>query len=443
MNQRFYSLDVFRGATVAFMIMVNNPGSWQHLYAPLGHASWHGCTPTDLVFPFFLFAVGNALSFVMPRLEAAGTSAFLKKVVTRSAIIFGIGLFLQWFPFVRWSNDELVFIHWVNPDNPERGVRIIGVLGRIALCYFFASFIIYFFKIRGALVISFILLLGYWALCLLFGDPADPYSLQGYFGLKVDKAILGIPHMYRGEGVPFDPEGLASTLTSIVQVIFGYFVGYYIQQKGKTYEMLSHLFIAASILIFTGYAWDMSFPINKKIWTSSYVLYTTGLAIMILCFLLFLIEFKKVQEKKLFTPTLRTNLLLAGGGLILAGIISGTGGIPFLPVLLSVWAFTAVVFMLVTGNWSKFFDVFGKNALFIYVLSGFLPRVLGLVRWVDHIDEGGKKVYITPMPWFYEHICKPVSSNLKNGSLLYAVCLIGFFWLIGYWMDKKKIYIKV
>src|SRR6476660_2250345 len=138
MNQRYYSLDVFRGATVCLMILVNNPGS-SFVYSPLDHAPWHGVTPTDIVFPFFLFAVGNALSFVMPRLRAAGDATFLKKILKRSALIFLIGLFLQWWPFFTWSNDHLVFRQWVDPNNPENGVRILGVLQRIALCYLFAS----------------------------------------------------------------------------------------------------------------------------------------------------------------------------------------------------------------------------------------------------------------------------------------------------------------
>ncbi|AXY78780.1 DUF5009 domain-containing protein [Paraflavitalea soli] len=398
MTQRFYSLDVFRGATVALMILVNNPGSWGHIYAPLEHAPWHGCTPTDLVFPFFLFAVGNAMSFVMPRLEAAGTSAFLKKVFTRTLLIFAIGLFLNWAPFIRWVDGALVSRPWADPIVEGRtpsGVRILGVLQRIALSYCFASLIVYFFKIRGAFFTCIILLLGYWVMCLL-GNPADPFSLQGYFGTQVDKDILGIAHMYKGEGIPFDPEGITSTLTSIVQVIFGYFVGHYIQQKGKTYDMLTHLFVAGSLLIFAGFAWDMVFPINKKIWTSSFVLYTTGLAIFVLSLLIFLIEFKKVHEQRGVTKSL-----------------------------------------------SKFFDVFGKNPLFIFVLSGFLPRLLGLFRWVDHLSENGKPVYTSAFPWFYEHVCKPVSENLKNGSLLYALCMIAFYWSIVYWLDKKKIYIKV
>jgi predicted acyltransferase len=386
---RYYSLDVFRGATVALMILVNNPGSWSHIYAPLKHAPWEGCTPTDLVFPFFLFAVGNAMSFVMPRLEAAGHSAFLKKVLTRTLLIFMIGLFLNWSPFIKWSGEELVFKFWVDPQHPDSGIRILGVLQRIALCYGLASLIVYFFKLRGAFVASSVLLLGYWALCLI-GNPSDPYSLKGWFGTDIDKMILGIPHMYKGEGLPFDPEGLVSTLPAITQVIFGYFVGHYIQQKGKTYEMLTHLFVAGSVLIFAGFVWDLSFPINKKIWTSSYVLYTTGLAILVLTITIFGIEFKNAR-----------------------------------------------------GAWSRFFDVFGKNPLFIFVLSGFLPRVVALFRWVDHTDENGKPVYTSAFPWFYEQVCKPVSSNLNNGSLLYALCMIAFMWSIVWWMDKKKIYVKV
>jgi predicted acyltransferase len=391
MKERFYSLDVFRGATVALMIMVNNPGSWGHIYSPLEHASWHGATPTDLVFPFFLFAVGNAMAFVMPRLEQAGTAAFLKKVITRAVLIFAIGLFLNWSPFVRWSGESLVFKPWVDAENQNTGIRILGVLQRIAISYLFASLIVYFFKLRGAFVASVIILLGYWMLCMFLGTPGDQYSLEGFFGTNIDKAVLGIPHMYKGEGMPFDPEGLVSTLTSIVQVIFGYFVGNYIQQKGKTYEMLSNLFVAGTILIFTGLCWDLVFPMNKKIWTSSFVIYTSGLAMTVLSIFIYLIEFKNAR-----------------------------------------------------GNWSRFFDVFGKNPLFIFVLSGFLPRILALMRWVDHVDPAtGKNVYTSALPWFYEHICKPVSENLKNGSLLYAICMILFYWSIVYLLDRKKIYIRV
>jgi len=392
MSQRYYSLDVFRGATVALMILVNNPGSWEHIYAPLDHATWHGCTPTDLVFPFFLFAVGNAMAFVMPKFQQVGNSVFLKKVIKRTLLIFFIGLFLNWSPFVMWQNDALVLKpwEWVTGDGVLHGIRILGVLQRIALCYFFASLIVYFFKTKGAYVFSIVLLLAYWFLCYALGSKGDPYSLSGFFGTHLDKAVLGEAHMYHGEGVAFDPEGLGSLMAPIVQVIIGFFVGRYIQQKGKTYEMLSNLFVAGAVLIFAGFVWDLAFPVNKKIWTSSYVIYTSGLAIITLSVLIFLIEFKNYK-----------------------------------------------------GAASRFFDVFGKNPLFIFVLSGLLPRLLGLIRISNGLSQTGKPVYISPFGWFYEHVCKNIATDLRIGSLFYALCMVTFFWLIVYLLDRKKIYIKV
>ncbi|RXK81852.1 acyltransferase family protein [Filimonas effusa] len=383
MNNRYYSLDVFRGATVALMILVNNPGSWSHIYPPLEHAFWHGCTPTDLVFPFFLFAVGNALSFVMPRFRESGTSFFLKKVFKRSAIIFSIGLLLNWSPFLQWSGDQLVGKSWET-------VRIMGVLQRIALCYLVAALIVYWKKPKGAFTIACIILLLYWLICLCLGAPAAPFSLEGYYGTPLDLRIIGYNHIYKGEGIPFDPEGLASTPTAIVQVISGFLVGQYIRQKGKTFKMLTKLAIAAIALTFTGYCWDMLFPINKKIWTSSYVLYTSGLAIFTLVLLIYLIEFQNIRAR-----------------------------------------------------WMRFFDVFGKNPLFIFVLAGLLPRLLALIRIKDHMSPAGKQLYISPLGWIYQYICKPISSDLRNGSLLYALIIILFYWLIAFILDKRKIYIKV
>jgi predicted acyltransferase len=396
MKERFYSLDVFRGATVCLMIMVNNPGTWDHIYAPLDHSPWHGVTPTDLVFPFFLFAVGNALAFVMPRLEIAGPSAFWKKIIKRTFLIFFIGLMLNWMPFVKWENNIMVWKPWsyLDAQGHPAGVRILGVLQRIALAYFLASVIIYFFKIRGAFFIACIILLGYWFLCIA-GNPSDPYSLTGWFGTNIDKSILGEGHMYHGESlngfpIAFDPEGFMSLLGAVVQVIFGYLVGDYIIKRGKTPEMVNGLFVAGAVFLFAGYAWDMVFPINKKIWTSSYVVYTTGLAIVIIGVMIYLIELKKHK-----------------------------------------------------GWISRFFDVFGKNPLFIFVLSGFLPRALGLIRIPSAKDALGNTIYLSPFGWFYEYICHPLFSNLKNGSLFYAICMITFYWVIVWWMDKKRIYVKV
>jgi predicted acyltransferase len=397
MNSRFYSLDVFRGATVCLMIMVNNPGSWEHIYAPLDHSLWHGVTPTDLVFPFFLFAVGNALAFVMPRLQTAGPSIFWRKIIKRAVLIFLIGLVLNWMPFVKWDHDHIVFKPWsyIDEEGNPAGVRILGVLQRIAMAYFFASVLIYFLKVRGAFVAGAVILLGYWFLCVA-GNPADPFSLNGWFGTAIDKSILGDAHMYHGEirnghAIVFDPEGFMSIFGSIVQVIFGYLVGDYIIKKGKTAEMVNGLFVAGVLFLFTGYAWDMVFPLNKKIWTSSYTVFTTGLAMTILAVMIYIIELKNKR-----------------------------------------------------GWLTRFFDVFGKNPLFIFILGGLIPRVFDLVRIPLSTNAAGVIDYTSPFGWFYERVCRPLfPGNLNNGSLFYALCTITFYWLIVWWMDRKKIYVRV
>lgn len=415
LKQRFYSLDVFRGATVCLMILVNNPGTWEHIYGPLKHAPWHGLTPTDLVFPFFLFAVGNAMAFVMPKLEAAGDAVFWKKVIKRILIIFGIGLFLNWFPFVTEVNrivegtadlqKETVFkgFTWIDLSKDKagniietvKGVRILGVLQRIALCYFFASVIIYYLKPRKAFYIGLLLLLIYWLLCYV-GNPTDPYSLEGWFGTDIDKKILGETHLYRGEGIAFDPEGIMSTIPAIVQVIFGYLVGDYIQKKVKApeeqldkpasgttgiYPMLTGLFVAGVAMLVTGFCWDLVFPINKKIWTSSYTVYTCGLATITIATMIYFIEIKNAK-----------------------------------------------------GWLSRFFNVFGKNALFVFALSAFLPKTLSLTKLGDGIN---------PWNWLYKKVLIHIPGAPENGSLAYAICVITFMWAICWWMDKKKIYVKV
>ena len=382
MNQRFYSLDIFRGATVALMILVNNPGSWAHIFPPLEHAGWHGVTPTDLVFPFFLFAVGNAMAFVIPRLEA--NNSFWRKVIKRSVLIFLIGLFLNWFPFIKYDVAGNIVA------KPFETLRLFGVLQRIALCYFFAAILIHFFKARGAFVAGAFLLLLYWFLCVAL-NPADPYSLSGWFGSAYEIKLMGEKHMYHGEGIAFDPEGPMSTLAAIVQVIFGYLAGQYILTKGKTAEMLNGLFVAGAVLIFTGFTWDMVFPMNKKIWTSSYTVYTTGLALVVLSVLINLVEFKNAR-----------------------------------------------------GAWSRFFDVFGKNALFIFALSGILPRLLALIRINYGLAADGKPKFLSPFGWFYENLCKPIlPADPRIGSLIYALLFIAMMWFFAWCMDKKKIYIKV
>jgi predicted acyltransferase len=327
-NTRFLSLDVFRGLTVAGMILVNTPGSWQYVYSPLRHAPWDGCTPTDLVFPFFLFAVGNALSFSMAKYEAQGNASVIRKIMTRTALIFGIGLLLNWFPFVRWNEEETLVARQLG------SLRIFGVLPRIALAYMGAALLIHFLKPAKAFAAGVFILLAYWVILLAFGD----LTLEGNAVLKVDRWLIGEDHMYKGyfsellkTNIAFDPEGLLSTLPAIASVIFGYLVGKYIREKGNTYEMIAHLLVAGMLAVFAGLCWGLVFPINKPIWSSAYVCYTTGLAMMVLSVILFFVEMKKQHAI------------------------------------------------------TKPFVLFGKNPLLIFVLSGVLVKIYNLIR-IDGVN---------------------------------------------------------
>lgn len=402
MKQRYYSLDVFRGATVALMILVNNPGTWDHVFSPLLHAHWHGCTPTDLVFPFFLFAVGNAMAFVIPKMKEAGDGLFWKKVVKRTILIFGIGLFLNWWPFFYWDDKGLQFSTWTGTDAID-GVRILGVLQRIALAYFFASICAYFLKPRSVIYVSAILLFTYWGLCIAFGD-GDPYSLEGWFGNQVDKYILGTAHMYHGEGLAFEPEGLMSTIPSIVQVLFGYLVGLFIMERGRVtwiwrkvplssetnFRLISALMVTGFIVLVLGWIWSLGFPINKKIWTSSYVLYTTGLAVLTLGVAIWFVE---VQETR--------------------------------------------------NRMTRFFEIFGKNPLFIYIMSSIVPGTLELIR-IRQVSSGGTlEENSNVLEFFYNTVCAQIPGPPELGSLLYSICFLGLMWGLGYLLDRKKIYIKV
>jgi len=320
-NQRYLALDVFRGMTVCFMIIVNTPGDWGHVYAPLLHAPWHGFTPTDLVFPSFLFAVGNAMAFAMHKYELQGSAVFWQKTVKRTLIIFLLGFLLHWFPFYNFKTDT-----WES----LREARILGVLQRIALCYFFASIILHYCSKKMAVIVSAVLLVAYWIILYVYGDANDPYSLAGYVGNALDFAVLGEKHLYHGEGVPFDPEGILSTLPAIVNVVFGYLVGDFIRKHGNSYETIARLMLAGAGLIVLALTWHMVFPINKKIWTSSFVLLTVGIDMVLLSVLIYGIEIQKRVK------------------------------------------------------WTYFFVVFGRNPLFIYMLAGILVMILYMIPVGEH-----------------------------------------------------------
>ena len=373
-TDRFISLDVFRGMTICFMIIVNNPGS-DTSFAPLDHAKWFGFTPTDLVFPSFLFAMGNAMSFAMKKFDGQSGIAVFLKILKRSALIFLIAYCLEFLGSVQhhpaggWSVNN--FGH----------LRILGVLPRIALCYLVAALMLHFIKSKRAIIIiSVLLLLGYWAILLIYGEPNAPFGMLTNAGTYLDKLVLGDNHMYHGEGVAFDPEGILSTLPSIVNVICGYYAGQFIQEKGKTYEMISKLMLAGAVFIFIALCWNMSFPIAKKLWTSSFVLLTVGLDMVLIAGLVYVVEMRKWNG----------------------------------------W------------NWTSFFITFGRNPLPIYVFGDFFGAVVGWF-YFNHMNFN---------EMMSVKVFQVIAAGAK-GSLLFAIYYMLVCWLFGKVLDKNKIYLRV
>lgn len=363
-NQRLVSLDIFRGLTVAFMIIVNTPGSWKYVYAPLRHSEWHGCTPTDLVFPFFLFIVGTSLWYSMKKYGHEINSGSLFRIFRRMVTIFALGLFLAIFPYFGRDYSTL---------------RIMSVLQRIALAYGIAALLCLTVRREYLWVLVAVLLLGYWAALALLGSD-DPFSLQGNFARRVDISILGENHIYKGFGVPFDPEGLFSTIPAVCTVIIGFFTGE-ITGKGKAEgKVVLKLLLLGAAATGLGLIWNIFFPINKPLWTSSYVLYTAGLAMITLSVIYLVADVAKLQR----------------------------------------WAF--------------FFLVFGTNALFSYFIAGIWTRIMLFVKLGE--DK------ITLYNWIYEKIFAPLAGNLP-GSLLFAITQVLLVWLFSLLLYRKKIMIRL
>ena len=370
-QDRLIALDTFRGATIALMILVNNPGTWAHVYAPLRHAAWHGCTLTALVFAFFLFIVGVAMRFSFEKYEMCKYGPLFWKIINRTITIFVFGLLLNAFPFIKQDWD------WST-------LRILGVLQRIALAYFFASIIVIRTDIKGLVMISFGLLVSYWLLLTGYGwySGLDPYGLKTNLVLVIDKLILGESHLWGGTGIQFDPEGLLSTIPSIVTVLIGFLVGTMIKTANDHKDNAQRMAVLGALLVILGWMWAFLFPINKQLWTSSYVLYTGGIATIVLSAMIWVIE---VQGIKL---------------------------------------------------WSKPFVIFGSNSIFIFVASGIWAKILLIIKF----DLDGKLV--SGYSYLYKTAFQPLAGDL-NGSLLFALFHVLMFWLILAWMYKKKIFIKL
>jgi len=364
---RLLSLDAFRGITIAGMILVNNPGTWTAIYDPLEHAAWHGWTPTDLVFPFFLFIVGVSitLSFARRMETDKNQRKLLSGVVRRTLIIFGLGLLLQGFPYYDLSV-----------------IRIPGVLQRIAICYFFASIIFLKTNWRTQSLIVVLILLGYWMLMTLVPVPgyaAGDLTREGNLAAYLDRALLG-GHIYTKT---YDPEGLLSTLPAIATTLCGILCGHFLRSNRTALEKVSGLFVVGAAAVISGWAWHGFFPVNKALWTSSYVVLTAGLALQLLAICYWLIDIKGYKR----------------------------------------WAFP--------------FVVFGVNAITVFVLSGLIARIMTLIKFAD---ATGKQ--ITLKTYLYESVFTPLASPL-NASLGFALCYVLVWFALMWILYRKQIFIKV
>lgn len=447
---RLVSLDVFRGMTIAGMVLVNNPGTWSAIYGPLKHAEWHGITPTDYVFPFFLFIVGVAIPIALSKRVAAGlTRDVYYKILTRSLLIFALGLVMSAIPFFNFAETTIPYIvkilcvlgysaalffylwdkakialivaaltagvvtaFWlagyvVVPYNLAT-MRIPGVLQRIAVCYLIVSLIYLHTSWRQQAVIGAVLLLGYWLLMTVIPVPGCEVTTIDdkacNLAAWLDRTILTEAHIWRSAKV-FDPEGMLSTFPAIVTCLSGVLTGTWLNAEppalaggptettnppparaggSASIHKAGGLFFAGTVALAVGWSWSLVFPLNKALWTSSYVIYTTGLALLTLAVCYWLIDIKQMK-----------------------------------------W-------------WTKPFVIFGVNALALFVFSGIFARLLGMIRVAG--PEVGKD--ITLQQWIFQNLFLSWASAL-NGSLAFAVTFI-LFWLFLMWLlYRKNIFIKV
>lgn len=344
-------MDAFRGATMAAMVIVNTPGSWSHVYAPLLHAEWHGWTPTDLIFPFFVFIVGVSI-VLSPR-----TLGPVSGIVRRAALLYGLGLLLALYPFFNFST-----------------VRVVGVLPRLAACYLAAALIYRSAsvlsqrdRVRAVLGVAAIFCVGYWALLRFVPAPggvAGDLSPDGNLGAWIDRTLIGEAHLWR-QSRTWDPEGLLSTVPAVATALSGVAAGVFLRSAQPSGRKILALCLAGSVAVIAGLLWDARFPINKSLWTSSYVLFTSGLATVALA--------------------------LAHAG------IDGQDQV------------RRVVRPLV---------VLGNNALVLFLLSGLLVKTLVTIKVIPGGEEP-QSLYA----WIFATCFQPWASP-KNASLAFAIAAL-------------------
>ncbi|MBN2417316.1 DUF5009 domain-containing protein [bacterium] len=366
-SKRLISLDVFRGITIMGMILVNNPGSWSHVYPPLEHAAWHGWTPTDFIFPFFLFIVGTAMSFSFSKYLSAGKTLkqLFPKIVRRTLIIFALGVFLNLFPLFQFDT-----------------VRIPGVLQRIAICYFATALIILGSDKKWQIFWTVFFLTVYWFLLKIVPVPgfgAGTLDMQGNLCWYIDKHLFA-GHTWQAAPVPgFDPEGLFSTLPAISTTLLGVFTGDWLRSNKSDLEKVTGLFVSGTFALLLGSVMSIWLPINKNLWTSSYTVFMTGMALIFLAMCYWLIEIRGCRR------------------------------------------------------WAKPFIIFGSNAILVYVLAGLVGRI------IIHVYVQSD---ITVKEYIYTEIFKSWAGSTP-GSLLFAIAYVLFWLGIMYIFYRKKIFIKI
>lgn len=376
--QRFSSLDVFRGIAIAGMLLVNKSGLVKEAYPQLQHADWHGWTFADLVFPFFLFVLGAAMAFSLARHTASLTQpkrAVYLKILRRSIVLFGLGLFLNGF----WSYNFST-------------LRVMGILQRISLTYLASALVILKLSRKGQLGVTGCLLVGYWLALSFIPVPefgAGNLTRTGNFGAYVDRLIIGTSHLYAGDQFNYmgDPEGLFSTLPAIATVLFGYFAGDWIRKRGSGLKIKTSrqsLTLALYGLISTGLGlfWSLWFPINKKLWTSSYVLFTVGISLILLAACYELIEVRRIRL------------------------------------------------------WSKPFEVLGLNSIAIFIASVLVIKVLVLTKLGSGEDA------INAFTWLFKALFLTWTSP-AFGSFLFAFLTLCFWWIVAYGLYRQQWFFKI
>jgi predicted acyltransferase len=375
---RLTSLDVFRGITIAGMILVNMVGVADDKYSLLDHAPWNGCTPTDLVFPFFLFIVGVAMTFSLSKYTTDNkpTKAVYLRILRRAVILFILGLLLNGF----WNKGVWTF--------DFSSIRLMGVLQRISLSYLFASLIVLKLPRKSQWILAGVLLIGYWLTMMYIPVPgygAGVLTREGNFGAFIDRLIIPKAHLYKGDGFNYlgDPEGLFSTIPAIVSVLAGYFTGEWIKDKKQANSQTSmDLVLFGLCCLVIAIIWDVAFPINKKLWTSSYVVFTAGWALMLLAACYELIEVRLIKR------------------------------------------------------WSKPFEIMGLNAIALFVASVLLIKITAKTQL------GTGETAVSIYNWIYQNLFASWAGNF-NGSFLFGVVTVLFWYGVAVLMYRNRWFIKV